>query len=120
MEKGYLYYVDEMFGNFKTKDIYDSTLEPLAQGADPFKINIDKVTKQIQDAKNKIMKHFGRSPNKFIESMRKMAIYRMEREWKENPNLRDSKVVNPAIDYINATVDAKKTKYGKRDKENLM
>jgi hypothetical protein len=120
IEKGYLYYIDEMVNNFKTKDIYDSTLEPLAQGADPYKINVDRINKQIQDAKNKIVKHFGRRPNKFIESMRKMAIYRMEREWIENPSLRDSKVVNPAIDYINATVDAKKTKYGKRDKENLM
>ena len=120
IEKGYLYYIDEMVNNFKTKDIYDSTLGPLAQGADPYKINVDRINKQIQDAKNKIVKHFGRRPNKFIESMRKMAIYRMEREWIENPSLRDSKVVNPAIDYINATVDAKKTKYGKRDKENLM
>jgi len=120
MEKGYLYYIDEMLNNFKTKDIYDSTLEPLAQGADPYKINVDRINKQLQDAKNKIVKHFNRKPNKFIESMRKMAIYRMEREWIQNPDLRDSKVVNPAIDYINATVDAKKTKYGKRDKENLM
>ncbi len=125
MEKGFLYYLDELFGNFKTKDIYYSLLQPLAQAAEPYKLKMDKINKRLQDAKNKLDNSLGngrfkKNPNAVVESMMKMAIYRIQREYNENPNLQESGIVKPAWSYIKATVDAKNTKYGERDKEKLM
>ncbi|NBX49801.1 hypothetical protein EBT25_07645, partial [bacterium] len=114
-----LFNIDEIFGDFKTKDIFNSIFNALAQNQQRYALEIEKINQRLEDALNKIAKSYGNNENKIVESKMKMAIYRIQREFESNPG--DPRV-NPAIEYINKTVEAIRegnTNYSEEDADML-
>jgi len=114
-----LFNIDEIFGDFKTKDIFNSIFNALAQNQQRYALEIEKINQRLEDALNKIAKSYGNNENKIVESKMRMAIYRIQREFQSNPG--DPRV-NPAIEYINKTVEAIRegnTNYSEEDADML-
>ena len=97
-----LAYLDQVFGDFKTTRIYDAIFKPLAQAYDTFSLEMKRVDQRLTDAQNAVMKSFKNDPNKARMSSYKMMAYMLQREFEANP---DNKQVNPAADFIRATID---------------
>ena len=97
-----LAYIDQVFGDFQTTRIYDAIFKPLAQAYDTFSLEMKKVDKRLTDAQEAVMKSFKNDPNKARMSSYKMMAYMLQREFEANP---DNKQVNPAADFIRATIE---------------
>ena len=97
-----LAYLDQVFGDFKTTRIYDAIFKPLAQAYDKFSLEMNRVDERLTNAQNAVMKSFKNDPNKARMSSYKMMAYMLQREFEANP---DNKQVNPAADFIRATID---------------
>jgi hypothetical protein len=114
-----LFNIDELFGDFKAKDIFNSLFNSLAQNQQRYALELEKINQRLEDALNKIAKSYGNNENKIVESKMKMAIYRIQKEFQANPG---NPSVNPAIEYINETIKAIKggnTNYGDEDAKML-
>jgi hypothetical protein len=114
-----LFNIDELFGDFKAKDIFNSIFNSLAQNQQRYTLELEKINQRLEDALNKIAKSYGNNENKIVESKMKMAIYRIQREFESNPG---DPSVNPAIEYINETIKAIKggnTNYSDEDANML-
>jgi uncharacterized protein YwbE len=114
-----LYYIDQLFGNFKTKDIFDSLFKSAAEAETLFKSNITKIQNKLDEAQTAVAKSFGNRPNETLMSKFKMMTYMIQLEYLSNPN---SKQVNPASEYLKATIkhiDEGKSSFGERDAEML-
>ena len=97
-----LVYIDQVFGDFQTTRIYDAVFKPLAQAYDKFSLEMKRVDERLTNAQNAVMKSFKNDPNKARMSSYKMMAYMLQREFEANP---DNKQVNPAADFIRATID---------------
>jgi len=97
-----LAYIDQVFGDFQTTRIYDAVFKPLAQAYDTFSLEMKRVDERLTDAQEAVMKSFKNDPNKARMSSYKMMAYMLQREFEANP---DNKQVNPAADFIRATID---------------
>ena len=97
-----LAYIDQVFGDFQTTRIYDAIFKPLAQAYDTFSLEMKRVDERLTDAQEAVMKSFKNDPNKARMSSYKMMAYMLQREFEANP---DNKQVNPAADFIRATID---------------
>jgi hypothetical protein len=51
-----LFNIDEIFGDFKTKDIFNSIFNALAQNQQRYTLEIEKINQRLEDALNKIAK----------------------------------------------------------------
>jgi hypothetical protein len=114
-----LFNIDEIFGDFKTKDIFNSIFNALAQNQQRYALEIEKISQRLEDALNKIAKTYNNNENKIVESKMRMAIYRIQREFESNPG---DPSVNPAIEYINKTIEAIRegdTNYSEEDADML-
>jgi hypothetical protein len=114
-----LFNIDELFGDFKAKDIFNSLFNSLAQNQQRYTLELEKINQRLEDALNKIAKGYRNNENKIVESKMKMAIYRIQKEFQANPG---NPSVNPAIEYINETIKAIKggnTNYGDEDAKML-
>jgi hypothetical protein len=114
-----LFNIDEVFRDFKTKDIFNSVFNSLAQNQQRYALEIEKINQRLEEALNKIAKSYGNNENKIVESKMKMAIYRIQREFKSNPG---DPTVNPASEYIKKTVEAIRegnTNYSEEDADLL-
>lgn len=114
-----LYYIDQVFGNFKTKDIYNSLLKDAAEAEAKFTSELKKVQNILERAEEKVAKSFKLDPNKTLMSKFKMMTYMIQLEYDSNVG---DKQVNPAADYLKATVkhiDEGKSQFGERDAEML-
>ena len=114
-----LFNIDEIFGDFKTKDIFNSIFNALAQNQQRYALELEKINQKLEDALNKIAQSYGNNENDIVASKMRMAIYRIQREFESNPN--DPRV-NPAFEYINETVKAIRegnTNYSEEDADML-
>ena len=114
-----LFNIDEIFGDFKTKDIFNSIFNALAQNQQRYALELEKINQKLEDALNKIAQSYGNNENNIVASKMRMAIYRIQREFESNPN--DPRV-NPAFEYINETVRAIRegnTNYSEEDADML-
>jgi hypothetical protein len=114
-----LFNIDEIFGDFKTKDIFNSIFNALAQNQQRYALELEKINQKLEDALNKIAQSYGNNENNIVASKMRMAIYRIQREFESNPN--DPRV-NPAFEYINETVKAIRegnTNYSEEDADML-
>jgi hypothetical protein len=114
-----LFYIDQLFGNFKTKEIFDSIFEDSAKAAAIFKTELSRVQNVLENAEQKVAKSFKLDSNKTTMSKFKMMTYMVQLEYDSN---KGNKQVNPAADYLKATVkhiDDGKSQFGERDAEML-
>ena len=114
-----LFYIDQLFGNFKTKEIFDSIFEESAKAAAIFKTELSRVQNILENAEQKVAKSFKLDSNKTTMSKYKMMTYMIQLEFDSN---KGNKEVNPAADYLKATIkhiDEGKSQFGERDAEML-
>ena len=114
-----LYYIDQVFSDFKTKDIFNSILKRAAEGEAKFSSELKKVQNILEKAEEKVAKSFKLDPNKTLMSKFKMMTYMIQLEYDSNVG---DKQVNPASDYLNATIkhiDEGKSRFSEKDAEML-
>jgi hypothetical protein len=114
-----LFYIDQLFGNFKTKEIFNSLFNEPAKAVAAFKTQLNRVQNILENAEEKVAKSFKLDPNKTTMSKFKMMTYMVQLEFESN---KGNKEVNPASDYLKATIkhiDAGKSRFGERDAEML-
>ena len=114
------FYIDQLFGDFKTKRLFDSLFKKIAEGVSNVKTELSTIGEQIQKAQANVEASFGRNPNKIMMSKFKQMAYLLQLEYNDNPEHRESKQVNQASEVLKATIAAikqKNTVYGSTDKE---
>ena len=114
-----LFNIDQLFGDFKTKDIFNSVLNKAAEGEAKFSAELKKIQNILEKAEEKVAKSFKLDSNKTLMSKFKMMTYMIQLEYESN---KGNKEVNPASDYLKATIkhiDAGKSQFGERDAEML-
>jgi hypothetical protein len=114
-----LFYVDQLFGDFKTKDIFNSILDKVSEGESKFKADLKRVQNILEKAEERVAKSFKLNSNKTLMSKFKMMTYMVQLE---NDSNQESKQVNPAADYLKATIkhiDEGKSQFGQRDSDML-
>lgn len=110
-----LFNIDQLFGDYKTKDIFNAILNKAAEGEANFKAELKKVQNILEKAEEKVAKSFKLDPNKTLMSKFKMMTYMVQLE---NDSNQGSKQVNPASEYLKATIkhiDEGKSAFGERD-----
>ena len=110
-----LFNIDQLFGDYKTKDIFNAVLNKAAEGEANFKAELKKVQNILEKAEEKVAKSFKLDPNKTLMSKFKMMTYMVQLE---NDSNKGSKQVNPASEYLKATIkhiDEGKSAFGERD-----
>ena len=110
-----LFNIDQLFGDYKTKDIFNAVLNKAAEGEANFKAELKKVQNILEKAEEKVAKSFKLDPNKTLMSKFKMMTYMVQLE---NDSNQGSKQVNPAAEYLKATIkhiDEGKSAFGERD-----
>ena len=114
-----LFNVDQLFGDFKTKDIFNAVLNKVSEGEARFKTDLKRVQNILEKAEEKVAKSFGLNPDKTLMSKFKMMTYMIQLEYDSNQG---SKQVNPAAEYLRATIkhiDEGKSQFGERDANML-
>jgi hypothetical protein len=114
-----LFYIDQVLGNFKTKDVFNSILEMAAEGESKFTSEFKSVKEKLTKAQNDAAKSLSYNPNKVLESSFKMMTYAIQLEYDSNIG---NKQVNPASEFIKATIkhiNDGKSQFGERDAETL-
>ena len=114
-----LYNMDQIFGDFKTKNIYKSLFEGMAKAQALFDSEINKVNKLLDKAHDAVAKSYGNESNATLFSSFKMMTYMLQLEYESNPG---NKEVHPASKVLKATIkhiDNGKSKYGDREADML-
>lgn len=101
VRRGPLYFVDQLFGDFKTKRIFDSVFAAAAKGQALFESNVNRINKQIDEIHSKVAKSFNNDSNKTLMSSYKMMAYMIQQEFLSNP---ESNQVNPAHKFLAETI----------------
>ena len=114
-----LFYIDQVFGNFKTKDIFDSVFGMASEEVAKFRSSLKNVQDRITKAEQAVINSFDKDGNKFVMSKYKQMAYMIQEEFLSNPN---NKQVNSVVEFLKATVkriDEETTSYTKRDADML-
>tara|TARA_R110000868_G_scaffold133077_1_gene344479 strand:- start:1192 stop:4833 length:3642 start_codon:yes stop_codon:yes gene_type:complete len=114
-----LFNIDQVLGDFKTKDIFNSLLNKASEAEAKFTSNLKNVQSLLEKAEEKVAKSFKLNANKTLMSKFKMMTYMVQLEHDSNP---DNKQVNPAAEYLKATIkhiEAGKSQFGERDSDML-
>ena len=114
-----LFYIDQLFGNFKSKDIFNSVFGAVSKAQSRFESASNDIRNRLNKAEEAVFKSHNFDGNKTTMSKFKMMTYLRELEFLSNPG---SKQVNPAAAYLQATIDqigTGKSIYSERDAEML-
>tara|TARA_R110001606_G_scaffold252692_3_gene400473 strand:- start:9303 stop:17198 length:7896 start_codon:yes stop_codon:yes gene_type:complete len=96
-----LFYIDQLFGDFKTRDIFNAVFGKTAEAVASFRSNLKGIQGRIEQVENAVMKSFGRDNNKFVMSKYKQMAYMIQLEFESNPN---NKEVNDVSGFLEATI----------------
>jgi len=116
-----LFYIDQIFGDYETKDIFQSIFEGPARADDKFKKQLKENQDKIEKAKTAVMKSdkIDYDSNKLLLSSYKQMAYMIQQEYLSNPG---SKQVNDVQGFLKATIkriDKGTTRYTELDAEAL-
>ena len=114
-----LFYIDQVFGDFKTKNIFNAVFGEASKAVTKFRAEFDVIQEKINEAEANVRKSLGSDPNKFTKSKYKQMAYMIQEEYLSNP---DSKQVNPVTEFLKATIERineQKTRYTKADSDML-
>jgi hypothetical protein len=96
-----LYNIDQILGDFKTQDLYNSLLGSVAQAESKFSFELKTIEEKLRKAQDKVAKSFKLNPFESTVSSYKIKTYLIQLEHDTNPgDLR----VNQASEYIKATI----------------
>jgi hypothetical protein len=114
-----LYYVDQLFGDFKSNNIYKAVFEGMSKAQALFESEMDKINKTLDKAHDDVAKSYGNDSNDTLFSSFKMMTYMLQLEYESNPN---NKEVHPVSKVIQATIkhiDKGYSRYGDREVKML-
>jgi hypothetical protein len=114
-----LFNIDQLFGDFNTKDIFNAVLNKVSEGESKFKTDLKRVQNILERAEERVAKSFGLNANDTLMSKFKMMTYMVQLEYESNVG---DKQVNPAAEYLKATIkhiDEGKSQFGERDANML-
>jgi len=114
-----LFYIDQLFGNFKSKDIFDSVFGAVSRAQSNYETASDDISNRLNEAREKVFKSLKFDSNAATLSKFKMMTYLRQLEFLSNP---ESNQVNPAVAYLQATIDqidSGRSIYGEKDAEML-
>ncbi len=105
IERGQLYNIDRLFGNFNTKKMFDAFFNDMAEGQQQMEVKNKKERKLRDKARRLIEKTYSKftvvALNKVAEADARIMFYRIQKEFESNP---DNKEVRPAIEWLDATI----------------
>ena len=114
-----LFYIDQVFGDFKTKTIFDSLFGQAAEAVASFRFEFKIVENAIEKASAKVYKSLGSDSNKFLMSTYKQMVYMIENEFRSNPG---NPQANSVVGFLKATIaeiDEGTTRYGEQEANML-
>ena len=114
-----LFYLDQVFGDFKSSALYNNIIKPISVAQAKFKKDYNDIQNKLNRAFTKVSSSLGDNPNRVTKSKFKMMAYLLELEYRSNPG---SKSVASAMSFINKTVKAIQggnTQYSDLDAEML-
>lgn len=117
--RGPTFNIDQVFGDFKTKNIYDSLFKAMSKAQALFDSEINKVNKKLDEAHEAVAKSYANDSNNTLLSSFKMMTYMLQLEYESNPG---NKEVHPVSKVLNATIkhiDNGKSRYGDREANML-
>tara|TARA_B100000767_G_scaffold152529_1_gene143503 strand:- start:1638 stop:4898 length:3261 start_codon:yes stop_codon:yes gene_type:complete len=95
------FYIDQVFGDFKTQDIFNSIFKRSAEASASYTKDIKEIQAKIEKSEQSVLKSFKRNPNKTQESKYKQMCYLVQQEFLSNP---ESNQVNSVKDFLEATI----------------
>ena len=105
IERGQLYNIDRLFGNFNTKKMFDAFFNDMAEGQQQMEVSNKKERKLRDKARRLIEKTYSKftvvALNAVAEADARIMFYRIQKEFESNPN---NKEVRAAIDWLDATI----------------
>jgi hypothetical protein len=101
IKRGPLYYIDQVLGDFKSKEIFNAIFEKSAEALSKYEFEVNRIHNILDKAQERVAKSFNNDHNATVMSKFKMMAYMLELENQSNP---DSKEVNSAIDILNETL----------------
>lgn len=114
-----LFYIDQLFGDFKSKDIFNSVFGDVSVAQSKFENASNNIRNRLNDAEQKVFKSLRFDANAAALSKFKMTTYLRQLEFLSNP---ESNQVNPAAEYLQATIDqieSGRSIYSEKDAEML-
>lgn len=97
-----LYYIDEQFGNFKSKEIFDSLFKDSAKAHDAFDTELSRIQSRLDKTQYDVLRSRGFDHDEAVKSNYRMMAYLLQLEKDSNPD--NDKVYNVG-EYIDATID---------------
>jgi hypothetical protein len=120
IDRNPLFFIDELFGNFKSRPIFDSIFKPISRAFSSYQSEVNTINRKIQNAMDELSNSLGKNPNKMQFAKQKIMAYMLESEYQANPN---SKEVRSAKDFLDATIkyaeETEQNSYSEKDIENL-
>jgi hypothetical protein len=120
IDRNPLFFIDELFGNFKSTPIFDSIFKPISRAFSSYQSEVNTINRKIQNAMDELSNSLGKNPNKMQFAKQKIMAYMLESEYQANPN---SKEVRSAKDFLDATIkyaeETEQNSYSDKDIENL-
>tara|TARA_R100001440_G_scaffold26542_4_gene43409 strand:+ start:8898 stop:15071 length:6174 start_codon:yes stop_codon:yes gene_type:complete len=105
IERGQLYNIDRLFGDFNTKKMFEAFFNDMAEGQQQMEVKNKKERKLRDRARRLIEKTYSKltvvALNKVAEADARIMFYRIQKEFESNPN---NKEVTAAIDWLDATI----------------
>ena len=114
-----LFNIDQVFGDFKTKDIFESVFGAASRAVAKFTNEYSVIQGKIEKAQNAVQKSLGRDSLKYTMSKYKQMAYLIQQEFLSNPQ---SPQVNSVTGFLKATIkriDEGTTQLNERDAEML-
>ena len=114
-----LFNIDQVFGDFKTKDIFESVFGAASRAVAKYTNEYSVIQGKIEKAQNAVQKSLGRDSLKYTMSKYKQMAYLIQQEFLSNPQ---SPQVNSVAGFLKATIkriDEGTTQLSERDAEML-
>jgi len=114
-----LFYIDQVYGDFKTKQIFNNIFEAPADAVSRYDKEISDLKSKLDEAEEKVFKSFKYNGNETQKSKFRMMTYLLQLEYNSNPG---NPKVNSAAKFLEKTIDhinSAKTSFGERDAEFL-
>lgn len=115
VRSGPLFNIDDIFGNFNSKTIYNNTFGRLGKAFETYKSETKKEVAKVEaadkilefDGVNKVRKktRMGRSQNAIVKSKYKIRMLQLQREFLSNfKNNKPNKKTPSALEFVDATL----------------
>ena len=95
--------IDQLFGDYKTKDLFNSLFSKAATGVANYMSDLNVVQRKVERASSKVRrsKKIGNDGNKFTKSAYEQMVWAIQNEFLTNPG---SKQVNSVDKWLKATI----------------